>query len=262
MADATLSQNSTDFTKLKVPDLKKELKLRGLSTTGNKNELIERLQKNVKTNDTIGSESVDDLEEELLNDDDDDHSEENESSILENDFDVSPKSVKRILSESSEIEGSTPVPAKKIVLTRHNSVIDPIKATEKQPEPEKSPPKEEKKIIKLSNLTAKDRLEMRAKKFGVSTLSADAKKLVRAERFGKSDNSATSITSTAVNTSVDVLKQRAQRFGSSVSTVMSGLENEEKMLKRKARFSNSSNGTTTASEKGKQRLERFKQPVK
>lgn len=33
------------------------------------------------------------------------------------------------------------------------------------------------------------RLEMRAKKFGVTVLSSDAKKLVRAERFGMNSNS-------------------------------------------------------------------------
>lgn len=33
------------------------------------------------------------------------------------------------------------------------------------------------------------RLEMRAKKFGVTAISSDAKKLVRAERFGLSNNS-------------------------------------------------------------------------
>lgn len=36
--------DTMDFSKLKVADLKKELKNRGLSTVGNKNELQERLQ--------------------------------------------------------------------------------------------------------------------------------------------------------------------------------------------------------------------------
>lgn len=66
-------------------------------------------------------------------------------------------------------------------------------------------------------------------------------------------------------TSVDVLKQRAERFGGSVSTVMSSLENQEKLEKRKARFGavSSTNGATISdSEKAKQqRLERFKQPA-
>lgn len=43
------------------------MKLRGLSTTGNKNELSERLQNALNKSEGIASESVDDLEEDLLN---------------------------------------------------------------------------------------------------------------------------------------------------------------------------------------------------
>ena len=52
---------------LLVPDLKKVLKSRGLNTTGNKNELVERLQAALKTNERASNESVDDLDEDLLN---------------------------------------------------------------------------------------------------------------------------------------------------------------------------------------------------
>lgn len=41
--------------------------MRGLTTTGNKNELIERLQGALKSTDLISPDSVDDLEEDLLN---------------------------------------------------------------------------------------------------------------------------------------------------------------------------------------------------
>lgn len=50
-----------------MQDLKKELKLRNLSTTGNKNELLERLQNALNKSEIVNSESVDDLEEDLLN---------------------------------------------------------------------------------------------------------------------------------------------------------------------------------------------------
>lgn len=52
-----------------MPDLKRELKNRGLSTTGNKNDLIERLQSALKArvDDTVSAGSIDDLDEDLLN---------------------------------------------------------------------------------------------------------------------------------------------------------------------------------------------------
>lgn len=138
---------------------------------------------------------------------------------------------------------------------------------------------DDKKVLKLSELTMKERLELRAKKFGAAP-SVDALKQARAERFGtsgeakgdaKSDNSTGKIASAPV--SVDVLKKRAERFGGSVSTVMNKIENKEKLLKRQERFgasASTTNADVTAdpkaageyAEKAKQRLERFKTSVK
>lgn len=142
-------------------------------------------------------------------------------------------------------------------------------------------------VVKLSQLTMKERLELRAKKFGAAP-STDALKQARAERFGMppsttttSDNSSeittnpsSLSTSKNVAASVDVLKKRAERFGGSVSNVMVQIENKEKLLKRQERFgsapsSTTAEATTTATkvssgavndyaEKAKQRLERFK----
>lgn len=49
-----------------------------------------------------------------------------------------------------------------------------------------------------------------------------------------------------------------------MSTIMSSLENKEKLEKRKARFGivTNTNGAVSDSEKAKRRLERFKQPIK
>lgn len=124
--------------------------------------------------------------------------------ILENDLDESPKSAKRKIEENDKTENKS-APPKKVILNRHTSIELSIDNKELENEPEQ---KEEKKVIKLSSLSAKEvniinlifqsgltdcfkRLEMRAKKFGVTVLSSDAKKLVRAERFGTNSPSST-----------------------------------------------------------------------
>lgn len=112
----------------------------------------------------------------------------------------------------------------------------------------------DKKVVKLSELSAKDRLEMRAKKFGVP-IAPESAKLARSQRFGtaadassaatttttattgvKSANSASTIKANKEPASVDLLKKRAERFGGSVSKAMTKIENTEKLQKRNERF--------------------------
>lgn len=192
------------------------------------------------------------------------------------------------------LKENDPLPQRKITLKRNLSNITPLSTTTPptiasddtkkikldSAEPEittasnENTNEDDKKVVKLTELTAKERLELRAKKFG-APVSSDTKKLARAERFGtKTDingiNKA-SITSNAVPASADVLKKRAERFGVSVSAQMINLENQEKLNKRKERFGNAtaSAKTTTSSlssddyaEKARLRLERFKTSVK
>ncbi|ERL93493.1 SAP domain-containing ribonucleoprotein [Dendroctonus ponderosae] len=278
MADVSLE--APDFSKLKVPDLKKELKSKGLSTTGNKTELIQRLQSSLKSPKAGLSDSIiDDIEEDLLNDegDDDEHIDDRAINLineLDHDLDDLPKSLKRKAESESELIVGPP---KKIILKRNTSetvaaVVKPEVKSADTTTIEKHEVKSEligdRKVIKLTELSIKERLEMRAKKFGVTSLTDETKKLARAERFGSTtttSNSSASIKLNTPNTSIDVLKQRAARFGGSVSNVMSNLENQEKKEKRKERF-----GGTTSSVKSPveidlakaARLERFKTTVK
>ncbi|XP_018021130.1 transcriptional regulatory protein AlgP [Hyalella azteca] len=66
---------TSDLTKLKVPDLKKELKIRGLPTTGKRSELLERLQEALVAGVGLDGGADDDEdfdEDEILAGDDDD----------------------------------------------------------------------------------------------------------------------------------------------------------------------------------------------
>jgi hypothetical protein len=161
-----------------------------LNATGNKNELVERLQAALKSNERASNESVDDLDEDLLNEDDDDvHLETTESVISDIDTalnDTLPaKGEKRKNDEDETKEDKDKVPpsTKKVVLNRNTPLImDKRISTESKESSEKS----------NGSTEEKKRLEMRAKKFDV-TLSNEAKKVARAERFGDSGNSSSAI---------------------------------------------------------------------
>ncbi|XP_050309666.1 SAP domain-containing ribonucleoprotein [Anthonomus grandis grandis] len=274
--------STLDISKLKVPDLKKELKSRGLSTTGNKNDLVERLQTALKSSDIISNDTLN--EEDLLNEEDDDdvHLDEKEESIigdLDSDLSDLPRAEKRKSQPESAKVQSESGPPKKVILKRNTQepvakVVSKVSEEKVNVLSDEGKPAENddgKKVIKLSELSVKERLEMRAKKFGVSSLGDEAKKLARAERFGQTSNSsnsnsAASITLNGTSTNIDVLKQRAARFGGSVSSVISSLEVKEKLEKRKERFGgggtiNGKSSTDIEAAKAA-RLERFKTTVK
>ncbi|KAL6259691.1 hypothetical protein P5V15_009606 [Pogonomyrmex californicus] len=230
MADSSYEKGLTELSKMKVADLRVELKQRGLPTTGNKNELVERLQLAIHGDSAL---SLDETTEEILDEDEVLGDEEIEELSSKPDSQEIPE--KRKLSIESNNTN-----AKKIVLNR-KPVLEEIKNDQVEKKENKTvkvlevtPP--EKKIIKLSELSTKERLEMRAKKFGMP-LSEAAKKEARLARFNSNQNnkSAASI-KTPVPTTYEVLKKRAERFGSSVSTLMEKAELAERLEKRKARF--------------------------
>ncbi|XP_025157852.1 SAP domain-containing ribonucleoprotein isoform X2 [Harpegnathos saltator] len=198
MADSSYEKGLSELSKMKVADLRAELKQRGLPSTGNKNELVERLQLAMHGDSTL---SLDETAEEILDEDE----------VLGDEE----------IEELSSKPDSQELPEKRKLSTDSNNEAVPS----------------EKKIIKLSELGVKERLEMRAKKFGVP-LSEAAKKEARLARFNvnnQNNKSAASI-KTPVHTTYEVLKKRAERFGTSVSTLMEKAELAERLEKRKARF--------------------------
>lgn len=91
-----------------------------------------------------------------MKDEDDEHLEASES-ILENDLDEAPVPTKRKLDETNDKDTKTE-PPRKIVLDRNNSTgSDIVKSVSKIPEKTSDEDKtEDKKIIKLSELSAKE----------------------------------------------------------------------------------------------------------
>ncbi|KZC12259.1 SAP domain-containing ribonucleoprotein [Dufourea novaeangliae] len=231
MADSSYEKGLTELSKMKVADLKIELKQRGLPTSGNKTELVERLQLAIHGG-MYSALSLDETTEEILDED----------AVLgdEEIEELSSKPDSQEVIENRKLSIESNVSAKKIVLNR-KPVIEEAKnePTEKVETEIKiidtAPP--ERKMIKLSDLGDKERLEMRAKKFGVP-LSEAAKKVARSARFSinNQNNKSAASVKTPVHTTYDVLKKRAERFGTSVSTLMEKAELEARIEKRKARF--------------------------
>ncbi|XP_055639687.1 uncharacterized protein LOC129777445 [Toxorhynchites rutilus septentrionalis] len=305
-----------DISKMKVADLKKELKNRGLSTLGNKNELIDRLQSALidggdPLEDTANSEDL--LEDDELNDDILEEDEEKlqdgtaeEEHILKSPTPSETSKVESPVQEKSELDkiqrqekkdDQSTVLQKKVSLKRNISISVPTsvvpsvtsgnnngKASESdkgvgENNGESKSNEPEKKVIKLSQMSAQERLEMRAKKFGPQAAeTSDTKLQARAARFGIGGSNPSSSTNASNLVSLDALKKRAERFGSNVSDKLTKVEQEEKLLKRQERFGDSvasskltatgkiaitASGTdssvkTDYAERARLRLERFK----
>jgi SAP domain-containing ribonucleoprotein len=213
---------------MKVADLRRELKTRGLATTGNKTELLERLQ--------LATSSASEINEEEL------------------------------LAEEEEKEAAAPItPPKKVSIKR--DVPMPTAATEGKENIENAPPPgkkaaaapitagEEKPAATEGDDAAvtatddekktadTDRAASRAARFGLPTQEVvEEKKAARAARFGipitaSSDGAAASIKiGGAPTVDMETLKKRAERFGQVSSKTMKQMELEEKIKKRQERF--------------------------
>ena len=111
---------------------------------------------------------------------------------------------------------------------------------------------EEKKVVKLGSLSAEERAKLRAQKFGVA-IPDSVKKAVRAERFGNT-TSASTTTETQIPTSQVLLPTHFYFQNINLFLIQGGSVDNEKLLKRQARF-----GVVTVEvdEKKKKRAERF-----
>ncbi|XP_017073740.1 uncharacterized protein LOC108109668 [Drosophila eugracilis] len=302
----------SDVTKMKVADLKRELKLRGLTVNGNKTELQDRLQTallegDISLEDSAIADAIDDDDVSLT--DEDEHKllgDENDDELLKSPVNTpTTLAIPDLLAEDkTAVDSVAAVPAKKIVLKRNNSQqpIGTAASTGTTPSKENEAPtttagnsteetpiKKHKPIVvgpktdgekpsgekKLTQLTAQERLELRAKKFGITPAAAPAvaaTAVTVATAINKS--SSASITANKGNKETEeqqkeALKRRAERFGCVVPEKTPKSSVDERLQKRKERFggASASEATTTTtttvskdawSEKARARLERFK----
>ncbi|XP_022113925.2 SAP domain-containing ribonucleoprotein [Pieris rapae] len=262
MADSTIS----DISKMKVVELRKELRARGLPYSGDKAELIARLQAATQPDehadinldsDELDSEGVLDDEDEkahhdILEDSAVDTLTEElaleESSPEKTSVDAKPQKIlkRKITTEIQKEQSmeSKDIGPKKIVLNRTISMTSSTTATQptekEEEEADKSTLMETNKVKITTNLDLKTRLEMRAKRFGLPVqVSDDIRKEARKQRFGTTNISSNVSNVTIPGTltdNLDKLKKRAERFGQSVSSLMTDIEKQEKLAKRKAKF--------------------------
>ncbi|KAK6165574.1 hypothetical protein SNE40_022478 [Patella caerulea] len=232
MADTALTLE--DLTKLKVTELKKELKDRGLAVSGSKAELLTRLQEALELQeDTSDAEQEINLEDTLGED-----VEETEDKVL------SPPAIKKIALSPTDSNKPEAV-EKKVVVGGGLTEEERLK----------------KRAEKFGIQSEEARKKLRAERFGLpaeNTKSGGGKIASTPVQPGD----------------LDKLKQRAERFGTVVSNKLSKLEEEARIAKRKERFgtaiTTTTNNTTTVTtatskltgsveelEKKRKRAERF-----
>lgn len=269
MADSTMN----DISKMKVVDLRKELKSRGLSYAGDKAELVARLQGAISQDEhgeiNLDSDEID--SDEVLEDEDDKSQNDilddtavdtineelalEESSPEKQSVDPKPNRIlkRKMTSETPKPAENKEAGAKKIILNRTSiSVSNNTTNTSKPAEEEKKDTESadnttsDRTVTGKIKITAdtdpKKRLEMRAKRFGLPVKMTDEqRKEARKQRFNQNsvsiNDSSISVSNTgSLTDNLDKLKKRAERFGQSVSAIMTDIENKEKLEKRKAKF--------------------------
>ncbi|XP_061390305.1 SAP domain-containing ribonucleoprotein [Musca vetustissima] len=299
-----------DVANMKVADLKRELKDRGLSVAGNKNELQDRLQAALDGEPLLEDSSIageDILDEEAVLSDEEKILAGDENELLKSPT-TTPTTIlptskgtsdnnDSVLTEDEILESPTAT-AKKVVLKRKISVNNSGSTNESsnttkentEPTQAKTAKVSEHTPItvgnsgasataasgtgatkKFSEMTLQERLELRAKKFGLSTASTATTPAVTTTNSVASNKLISQAPVVSSEKQVELLKKRAERFGCVTSTNLAKLDAEERRLKRLQRFGGEvtakNNATTNATattadssewaEKAKKRLERF-----
>ena len=264
MADTASNEEEfiLDLNKMKIADLKRELHIRGLKISGNKSELMERLQKHLEEHE--GAEIEDDEEEAALlaeepKPEDTANKEENGTNGDVQDTGTAAEPV-AVESTVAKVEETATSEVKNNVETSP-AAPKPLAA---MTEEEKREARAKKFGLKPNELSEADRKEARAKKFGLKTTDLnDADRLEkRKQRFGSVNGNSTSgagkLSATGSETDKEKLKKRAERFGSVTSSTLVKDQQQETLEKRKKRFGNITNADSELEIKKAKRAERFK----
>ncbi|XP_014272605.1 SAP domain-containing ribonucleoprotein isoform X2 [Halyomorpha halys] len=211
---------TTDYSKMKVNDLKKILKNRGLPMTGNKQELVERLQSIEAPSEDLldGSDGEDVLEDGDLERELDESCLMGDDTVMEKSEDKTESTEKEEKNEEKE-EPASSSPVK-------TQASEALKTPEDNPTNGTSNEEAE-----VPNTTQQKR-KISLKPGSTDASEADKKKL-RAERFGGGAD-------ISVN---EALKKRAERFGI-LSPAEVKKQHLEKLQARKLRFGNTPATTT------------------
>jgi len=238
--------SGSDYASWKVADLKAALKGKGLPVSGNKQDLIERLQASL----------LDDGDD--LLDQDDSMTEE---AILKAEEELKVTKATEKVAEPSPVKAApTPVTSK------------PETAGDKENAGDTTNTSPVKVVSKPTEEEVEAKIKARAERFG-GFQGDEAKKIARAAKFG-TGTAATNGSSKlggAPSADIDTLKKRAERFGTSTSTSLKKAEVNDAIKRRQERFGvvdknepkpkkinfNSGVNSVVVDEKMKSRAQRF-----
>jgi len=245
--------SGSDYASWKVADLKAALKGKGLPVSGNKQDLIERLQASL----------LDDGDD--LLDQDDSMTEE---AILKAEEELKVTKATEKVAEPSPVK-TAPTP----VTSKNDLLLDTAKAaSDKENAGDSTNTSPVKVVSKPTEEEVEAKIKARAERFG-GFQGDEAKKIARAAKFG-TGTAATNGSSKlggAPSADIDTLKKRAERFGTSTSTSLKKAEVNDAIKRRQERFGvvdknepkpkkinfNSGVNSVVVDEKMKSRAQRF-----
>ncbi|XP_037089287.1 SAP domain-containing ribonucleoprotein-like isoform X2 [Pollicipes pollicipes] len=231
--------------KLKIAELKKELKERGLPTSGNKSELASRLKDALLAEGADSSHQEEDLdakESELLGEEEDEDSNspaELDTKLLET---ATPAAKPRKIVINREAAASAQQAAA-TAIAQATKAAPPAAATAAAAAADAPASKRIK--LTTSGLSEMERLAKRSEKLGgakptvsaLKVLTPEERKAARLAKFGAPQQADAGGQKNGSGASeLDKLKKRAGRFGEAVSEKVISLEESERLKRRKERF--------------------------